>query len=134
MSLIIPKTTPSKGGRTPTLVEYVETYLNRMRAPLKERTVFTPAGRTVTHLPNERVIFGPRGQKIRIVDDVRGTQVEHGNEHGRGVEHQHAHVRPECVTMSFGALGGDPDEFHRQRERDHAASNRRIIIPRSRRG
>lgn len=128
--LIIPATRPNRTGRTPTLVEYVESYLNFMRAPLREKVMFTKAGRTVIHEPGERIIYGPKGQKIRIVDTQSGTQVEHGNEKGRGVEHQHAHVRPECVTASFGALGGDPDEFIRQRQRERVARNRRIFIPR----
>lgn len=114
-----------KNGRMPTLTEYVETYLTRMRAPLKESTVFTRAGRTVLHGANERIIYGPRGQKIRIVDDVHGTQVEHGNERGRGVEHRHAHVRPPTVTNMIGVF--DVEQFTRQR----AGSPRTIISRRS---
>ena len=131
MSLIIPKTRPNRSGRTPTLVEYVETYLNKMRAPLRERLMFTPAGRTVVHDPGERIIYGPRGQKIRIVDTPTGTQVEHGNERGRGVEHQHAHVRPPVVTLALSSMGGNPDELIRNQERERARSSRRIIVPRA---
>ena len=125
---MVPATKPT--GRRPTLTEYVEAYLTKMRAPLKETVQFGPAGRSVIHHPGERIIYGPRGQKIRIVDTPGGTQVEHGNEKGRGVEHQHAHVRPQVVTVGFGQLGGDPDEFIKARERERARSTRRIIIPR----
>ena len=130
MSLIIPTTKPT--GRRPTLTEYVEAYLTKMRAPLKETVQFGPTGRTVIRSKGERIIYGPAGQKIRIVDDVFGTQVEHGNERGRGVEHQHAHVRPAVVTVGFSQLGGDPDELIKARERERARSSRRIIIPRGR--
>ena len=117
-------------GRKPTLVEYVESYVTKMRAPLKERTVFSRAGRTVIHDPGERIIYGPKGQKIRVLDTQHGTNVEHGNEHGRGVEHNHVHVRPECVTLSLNQIGGDLDEFTRQREQARINAGRRIFIPR----
>ena len=130
MSLIIPRTNPG-GGRIPTLTEYVESFLSKMRAPLRERTTFTPAGRSVMHSEGERILFGPKGQKIRVVQRPDGgVQVEHGNEQGRGVEHQHAHVRPQCVTISFGDIGGDPDAVIRAQEKERARSTRRIIIPR----
>ena len=51
----------------PTLDEYVQAFLTHMRAPLKTATTFTPAGRTVLHRDGERVIFGPRGEKIKVV-------------------------------------------------------------------
>jgi hypothetical protein len=125
--LVIPSGTSN--GRKPTLTEYVETYLNRMRAPLKESTMFTRAGRTVIHSPGERIIYGPKGQKIRILELDNGNLIQHGNERGHGVEHQHAHVRPKCVTNKLGALGVDPDAVIRQQEQ-RARSSRSIIIPR----
>lgn len=130
--LLVPKVNVTTTGRRPTLVEYVETYLNGMRAPLKEKTIFSPAGRGVIHQPGERILLGPKGQKIRVYDTPSGTQVEHGNERGRGVEHLHAHVRPRVVTVGFAAMGGDIDALIKQRERDRVAAGRRIFIPRGR--
>ena len=130
MSSIIVPSGKTGTGRTPTLVEYVEAYVTKMRAPLKERTTFTSAGRTVIHSPGERIIYGPKGQKIRILELDNGNLIQHGNERGRGVEHQHAHVRPDCVTNHIGALGVDPDRIIREQEQERARSTRRIIIPR----
>jgi hypothetical protein len=77
---------------TPTVDEYVQAFLTAMRAPLKERTQFGPAGRAVIRSKGERVIYGPRGVPIRVVEDeLHGTQIEHG-------DHQHAVVRPIIVS------------------------------------
>ena len=77
---------------TPTLDDYVAAFLMHMRAPLKQATTFTPAGRTVLHRDGERILYGPRGEKIKVVEDTRhGTHIEHG-------DHLHAVVRPQSVT------------------------------------
>ena len=77
---------------TPTIDDYVQAFLTSMRAPLKQSTTFTPAGRTVIHRDGERILYGPRGEKIRVVEDpLHGTQIEHG-------EHQHVVVRPTPAT------------------------------------
>lgn len=79
--------------RTPTLDEYVAAYLTAMRAPLKERTQFGPAGRAVIRSAGERVLYGPKGQPIRVLEDeLHGTQVEHG-------DHLHAVVRPGVMRV-----------------------------------
>ena len=129
MSSIIVPSGKTGTGRTPTLVEYVEAYVTKMRAPLKERTTFTSAGRTVIHSPGERIIYGPKGQKIRILELDNGNLIQHGNERGRGVEHQHAHVRPPTVTNHIGVMDVDPDQIIRERERRQRGS-RSLIIPR----
>lgn len=78
---------------TPTLDEYVQAFLTSMRAPLKERTQFGPAGRAVIRSDGERVLLGPRGEKIRVIEDtLHGTQVEHG-------DHLHAVVRPGVMRV-----------------------------------
>lgn len=79
---------------TPTLDEYVQAFLTSMRAPLRERTQFGPAGKAVIRSSGERVLYGPRGEKIRVVEDTaHGTQIEHG-------DHLHAVVRPETVRIT----------------------------------
>ena len=127
-SIVVPS--GSKNGRRPTLTEYVETYLNRMRVAPKESTMFTPAGRTVIHGEGERIIYGPRGEKILVRDSQAGTRVEHGNDkNGRGVEHAHVHVRPQTVTNITGVMNVDPDQIIRERERRQRGP-RSLIIPR----
>jgi hypothetical protein len=80
--------------RTPTLDEYVQAFLKAMRAPLKERTQFGPAGRAVIRSNGARTIYGPNGEPIKVVEDpMHGTQIEHG-------DHLHAVVRPATVTKS----------------------------------
>lgn len=77
---------------TPTLDEYVQAFLTQMRAPLKERTQFGPAGRAVIRSSGERVLLGPRGERIRVIENTEhGTQIEHG-------EHLHAVIRPAPAT------------------------------------
>lgn len=77
---------------TPTVDEYVQAFLTVMRAPLKERTQFGPAGRTVIRSKGERIIYGPNGQPIRVIEDeLHATQIEHG-------DHQHVVVRPAVVS------------------------------------
>lgn len=71
---------------------YVEARLLKMRAPLKEKTMFGPAGRQVLHSNGEKMILGPDGEPIKIVEDpLGGVQVEHG-------DHLHAVIRPRTVT------------------------------------
>lgn len=85
-----------RGVGTPTVDDYVRAFLTSMRAPLKHSTTFTPAGRTTLRHAGERVIYGPKGQPIRVVENPDGgTQVEHG-------DHLHAVVRPRTVTMKLG--------------------------------
>jgi hypothetical protein len=77
---------------TPTLDDYVQAFLTQMRAPLKQRTQFGPAGRAVIRSNGERILYGPRGEKIRVIEDtLQGTHIEHG-------DHLHAVVRPKPVN------------------------------------
>jgi hypothetical protein len=83
---------------TPTLDEYVAAFLTSMRAPLKERTQFGPAGRAVIRSNGERVLLGPRGERIRVIEDAQqGTQIEHD-------ERLHVVIRPQTTTIT--ARGG----------------------------
>lgn len=119
--LIVPSSRVGTGTRTPTIHEYVNAFLRRMRAPLRESTTFTPAGRTTLHRPGERVIFAPSGEPIRIVElPEGGNQIEHG-------DHLHAHVRAKCVTMRGEAVGIDPaavERARRPKRRTHIALRR----------
>jgi hypothetical protein len=73
--------------------QFVANNVTRMRAPLKERTVFGPAGRAVIHSKGERVIYGPNGAALcRVLEDeLHNTQIEEG-------ERLHAVMRPSVVT------------------------------------
>jgi hypothetical protein len=65
-----------------------------MDAPLQETTVFGPAGRGIIRRPGERILYGPGGAPIRVIQlPAGGTQVEHG-------DHLHAHVRAPTVTAT----------------------------------
>lgn len=77
---------------------FVAANVTKMRVPLKERTLFTSAGRTVLHEKAERVIYGPDGRQLcRVIeDDVHGTQIEED-------ERLHAVVRPRTVTKGARA-------------------------------
>lgn len=100
--LAVPGAMKLRTGRTPTVHDYVASFLRQMRAPLRERTTFTPAGRTVIHSNGERVLYAPDGTPIRVVEipgpnGSGGNQIEHG-------DHLHAHVRPETITRSLHDL------------------------------
>jgi len=82
--------------RTPSLDDYVQAWLTKMRAPLKRRTQFGPAGRAVIRSTGERIIYGPNGQPIRVIEHPEGgNQIEHG-------DHLHAVVRPRTLTARGG--------------------------------
>ena len=77
----------------PAVKAYVERYLMAMRAPLTKKTMFTSAGRSTQLSNGERILLGPNGQKIRVIEDpMHGTQIEHG-------EHLHAVIRPQVVEI-----------------------------------
>lgn len=91
---------------TPSLEEYVQAALKAMRAPLRERTQFGPAGRAVIRSAGERVLFGPKGQPIRVVEDERhNTQVEHG-------DHLHVVMRPRTVRATVSRSTGEVTQWH----------------------
>jgi len=72
---------------------YVRQHLLEMRAPLKHSTVFGPAGRWVRRKTGERVILGPNGTPIRVVQYVDGgSAVEHGNDHRHAVARPAPHI------------------------------------------
>lgn len=75
--------------------EFVARNAARMRAPLKQRTQFGPAGRAVIHSKGERVIYGVNGRILcRVVEDeLHGCQIEED-------ERLHAVVRPPTVSTN----------------------------------
>lgn len=94
----------------PTLDEYVNAYLGAMRAPLRAKTTFGPAGKSTTYAPGERVLYGPKGEKIRVIEHPGGsTQVEVGDQ-------LHGIVRPQPVrtrmdlrmAQAFASAVGHP--------------------------
>lgn len=76
--------------------QFVARNVTRMRAPLREHTMFTSAGRTLMHTKGERIIYGPDGRPLcRVVeDDLHGCQIEED-------ERLHAVVRPRTVTQGM---------------------------------
>lgn len=85
--------------------------MHSMRAPLKAKTVFGPAGRQVVHESGERVLYGPKGEKIRVIEQPgHSTQIETG-------DRLHGIVRPKPVRMktslataqAFAAAVGFPN-------------------------
>ena len=77
---------------------WVQSHINHLRAPLKSRTMFGPAGRAVIRSKGERVIFGPDGQPVHVIElPEGGTQIEHDDE--RGDYHLHAAIRPQPITL-----------------------------------
>lgn len=92
--IVTPKQDATINGRTPTVDEYVQSYLTKMRAPLKARTMFGQAGRAVIHSNGEGIIYAPDGTPIRVVENPEGgNQIEHG-------DHLHAVVRPRVVNLT----------------------------------
>lgn len=65
-----------------------------LRAQLNRTTFLsTSAGKTHLTRPGERVILGPTGEKIRIVETpTGGNQLEHG-------DHLHAVIRPGSAAV-----------------------------------
>ena len=115
-AIIVPKGIGTS-GRAPSTTEYVESFIRQMRAPLRERTVFTQAGRGVVRSAGERTIYDSKGRPIRVIELPEGGNIiQHGNDKGRGVEHQHVNVRPRTATRT-GQVG-------------RVGSSRQIIIPR----
>lgn len=72
---------------------FVADNVRKMRAPLKAKTVFTAAGKTVVHSPGERIIYGPDNTPLCkvIEDELGGCQIEED-------ERLHAVVRPPTIT------------------------------------
>lgn len=95
---------------TPTIDEYVQAYLTAMRAPLKQRTMFTSAGRSVVHDSGERILYGPKGEKIRVIEHPgHSTQIEQGDKlHGivRPQPHRAKMSIPEA--QAFASAVGHP--------------------------
>jgi hypothetical protein len=83
----------------PTADDLIQHHLLEMRAPLKRRTVFTSAGRSIVSSNGERVVRAPDGTLIRIVElESGGNQIEHG-------DHLHAVVRPRTIELSTTVKG-----------------------------
>lgn len=79
---------------TPTVDQYVEAFLGAISQAgrMKERTVFTRAGKMTVRNDGETVIYGPGGYPIRVVTKIDGAQVETD-------DRLHAVVRPPLVTI-----------------------------------
>ena len=76
--------------------EFITRHLTELTAPLKRSTTFGPAGRWVQRKTGERVILGPDGTPIRIMQYVDGgSAVEHGN------DTRHAVARPQPARLKL---------------------------------
>lgn len=77
----------------PTLDQYVEAFLTAMRAVPTEKIVSTSAGTMRVHGNGERVLYGPNGAAIRVIEDPeRNTQVETD-------DRLHAVIRPPTIRV-----------------------------------
>ena len=73
--------------------EFVRRNLAQLRAPLKRATVFGPAGRWTRRRTGERIILGPNGTPVRVVQYIDGgTAVEHGSDHRSAVARPRPHI------------------------------------------
>lgn len=71
-----------------------------LRAQVRTKFVSTSAGNTHLTLQGERVILGPTGEKIRVVEmPTGGNIIEHG-------DHQHAAIRPRSAAVITKAHNG----------------------------
>jgi len=78
---------------------YIERHIRQYQAELRSKTVFGRAGRAVIRTQGERIVLGPNGERIRVVQLPAGdgpghTQVEHG-------DHVHANIRPNPLTLTL---------------------------------
>jgi hypothetical protein len=73
--------------------DYIDATVMHQRAPLRERTMFTQAGRTIVHSQGERIIYGPNGAMIARVTEDDGSH----NTHIEEDERLHAIVRPTVI-------------------------------------
>jgi len=74
---------------------WVQQHLTEMRAPLKKRTMFTVAGRSVQRSAGERIVYGPNGQPVRVVElPEGGNQIEQD-------DRLHAVVRPQTLRLKL---------------------------------
>jgi hypothetical protein len=73
---------------------FVQRHLTELRnRELRHRFISTVAGRVRLRLDTERMLRGPDGQAIRVIEDIKhGTHIEHG-------DHLHAVVRPSTLRM-----------------------------------
>lgn len=86
----------------PTTDEFVQTFLKAFRAPPKERTMFTSSGRSVQRSRGERIIYGPNGEPIRVLEDPnRATQIEQKD------DKLHAVIRPGTVHIRVDRKTGE---------------------------
>ena len=82
------------------ITAYVEKHIREYEAEMRAKTMFGPAGRAVIRSQGERIVLGPRGEKLRVVQlPGNHTQVEHEDEHRD--THIHANVRPSAVNMKI---------------------------------
>ena len=73
--------------------DYIAAAMQELRADLRERTIFGPAGRAVVRYSGERRIVAPDGTPIKIIElPEGGNQIE--------TDHSlHAHVRPQPIRL-----------------------------------
>lgn len=81
-------------GRAPTLDDFVQAYLTKMRAEHKHRFVSTTAGHLRIDQGGEQILYGPNGAPIRVVEHAtNSTQIEVGDS-------LHAVIRPSTISTT----------------------------------
>lgn len=73
---------------------FLKNHLTQIGAPLRESTMFGPAGRSRLRRAGERIILAPDGvTRLRVTQYVDGgTAVEYGNDHRSAVARPFPHV------------------------------------------
>ena len=68
-------------------------FKGELRAKVKQKFVSGYGGKTHVAQAGERVIYGPTGERIRIIETTTGGNlIEHG-------DHQHAAIRPRSAAV-----------------------------------
>lgn len=90
--------------------DYIDRTVMHQRAPLRESTMFGPAGKTVIHSKGERIIYGPSGEMIARVteDEAHVTQIEED-------ERLHGIARPESIRVRVPVFRAVPTLSQRAR-------------------
>jgi hypothetical protein len=84
--------------------DYIDKTVMQQRAPLREHTMFGPAGKTVIHKQGERIIYGANGALLaRVLEDA-----DSHNTHIEEDERLHAIVRPTVIRASFRSTTPSP--------------------------
>ena len=90
------------GQLAPNLEKWVQKNIQEMRTPMKEKTMFGPAGRQVLHSDGEATLLDPWGRKIRVIERHGGNTMETEDD---GDTHISVNVRPAKISLGMTVKG-----------------------------